>query len=107
MYDIIPYFVTFSDIYTLALALVQPPLVTPFWRTYEGEDDHYTLIVQTIPIFANVPDPKKVPIPKLGRHDVGSKLGYRMNFMLSTYSTSTESTTPPSPSEHAFRQLNQ
>jgi hypothetical protein len=77
MYVLPLFFVSFL-IFTVLLPLAPVKLITPFWRTYEDEDDHYSLIVHTIPIFASVPDPKNVPIPKMSRHDVGSQFRYHL-----------------------------
>jgi len=56
-----------------ALPESQCPSVTPFWRTYEESGGYYTLIVQTSPLFGNIPDLKNIPVPKITRHQVGCK----------------------------------
>jgi len=34
--------------------------------------DHYTLIVQSDPVFSNIPDPKNTPFPKVTRDQIGT-----------------------------------
>jgi hypothetical protein len=49
----------------------QRPVVTPCWRTYQGAEDRYTLLVQTDPVFGNIPFARNTPVPKITREQVG------------------------------------
>ena len=65
------------------------PSVTPFWRTLDHKDK-YSLIVQTEPIFQNIP--KNAPLPKMSHDDIGSK--YLFEYIFFTYLLCTQKVFP-------------